>query len=253
MAHYYSGDISIYNDDILTIKSIPKSTIDLIVTSPPYNLDMDYSSYDDKKSYREYLEFTNKWLEKCYMLVKDDGRICLNVPLDKNKGGRNPTYADVAFIAQTIGWQYHSTVIWNTGNMSKRTAWGSWMSASAPYVISPVEMILIMYKNKNGWKKTSGSHENDITRDEFLEWTNGVWTFPGQNKKGAGGHPAPFPVELPKRCIKMFSFVGDKILDPFVGSGSTLIAAKENNRKAIGVEIDKGYCDIAVERLSTIN
>ena len=82
-----------------------------------------------------------------------------------------------------------------------------------------------------------------------MEWTNGVWTFSGQNKRGAGGHPAPFPVELPKRCIKLFSFVGDTVLDPFLGSGSTLIASHLNNRKGIGVDIDQNYCDIALSRL----
>ena len=89
---------------------------------------------------------------------------------------------------------------------------------------------------------------NDITREEFISWTNGVWTFSGQHRKEVGGHPAPFPVKLPKRCIKLFSFVGDVVLDPFLGSGSTLIAAQLNNRKAIGVEIDQIYCDIAINR-----
>ena len=82
-----------------------------------------------------------------------------------------------------------------------------------------------------------------------MDWTNGVWTFNGQNKKGAGGHPAAFPIELPKRCIKLFSFIGDTVFDPFLGSGSTLIASCLNNRKGIGVDIDKSYCDIAINRL----
>jgi site-specific DNA-methyltransferase (adenine-specific) len=82
-----------------------------------------------------------------------------------------------------------------------------------------------------------------------MDWTNGVWTFPGQSKKGAGGHPAPFPIELPQRCIKLFSFIDDIVLDPFLGSGTTLIASHLNNRKGIGVDIDKDYCDIAIKRL----
>ena len=82
-----------------------------------------------------------------------------------------------------------------------------------------------------------------------MNWTNGVWTFNGQSKKGAGGHPAPFPLELPRRCIKLFSYIGDTVLDPFLGSGSTLIASYLHGRKGIGVEIDKKYCDIAVKRL----
>ena len=121
------------------------------------------------------------------------------------------------------------------------------MSASAPYVIAPVEVIVVLYKKT--WKKTSGSKRSDTTRQEFMEWTNGVWTFPGQSKKGAGGHPAAFPIELPKRCIKLFSYIGDTVLDPFVGSGSTLIAALQNDRRGVGVDIDADYCKIAKQRL----
>ena len=244
---YDSGSIAIYNNDILNIAEIPKSSIDLIVTSPPYNVDINYNSHEDGSSYESYLEFTENWLEKCYGLTKDDGRFCLNIPLDKNKGGQQSVCADITHIAKEIGWKYHSTIIWNEGNISRRTAWGSWMSASAPYVIAPVEVIVVLYKKQ--WKKRSGSRVNDITKQEFMDWTNGVWTFSGQSKKGAGGHPAAFPVELPKRCIKLFSFVGDTILDPFAGSGSTLIAAAQNGRQGVGVDIDKGYCGIAVKRL----
>ena len=256
--YFEAENLLIYNDDIFSVSAgryhwhssfIQKSSVDLIVTSPPYNVDMHYNSHGDNLPYYKYLEFTEQWLIHCYELVKDDGRFCLNIPLDKNKGGQQAVCADITRIAQKVGWQYHATIIWNEGNISRRTAWGSWMSASAPYVIAPVEVILVLYK-KN-WKKTSGSKENDIARDEFMEWTNGVWVFSGQNKKGAGGHPAPFPVELPRRCIKLFSFVGDTVLDPFLGSGSTLIAAYQNNRKGIGVEIDKGYCDIAINRLKS--
>ncbi|MCA8835937.1 MAG: site-specific DNA-methyltransferase, partial [Proteobacteria bacterium] len=150
-------------------------------------------------------------------------------------------------IAKKVGWKYHSTIIWNEGNISRRTAWGSWLSASAPYVIAPVEVIVVLYKKH--WKKTKEEKINDITKQEFMDWTNGLWTFNGQSKKGAGGHPAAFPLELPRRCVKLFSFVGDTIFDPFLGSGSTMIAAHLNNRKAVGVDISKTYCDIAIERL----
>lgn len=247
--HYRNENVSLYKDDILNITEldISSSSVDLIVTSPPYNVDIHYNSHEDGTSYEDYLNFTERWLEKCYDLAKDDGRFCLNIPLDKNKGGQQSVCADITSIAKQVGWQYHSTIVWNEGNISRRTAWGSWMSASAPYVIAPVEVIVVLYKER--WKKTSGSRENDITKQEFMEWTNGVWTFNGQSKKGAGGHPAAFPIELPRRCIKLFSFVGDTILDPFVGSGSTLIAACQNGRKGIGVDIDEDYCDIAVQRL----
>ena len=154
--------------------------------------------------------------------------------------------ADITNIAKQVGFKYHSTIIWNEGNISKSSAWGSWMSASSPYVIAPVELIVLLYKDS--WKKTSGSKINDIEREEFMSWTNGVWTFNGESKRKIG-HPAPFPVELPRRCIKLFSFVGDTVLDPFMGSGSTIVAAKLNNRIGIGIDFESEYCQLAKNRI----
>ena len=245
---FQEKNVTIINDDVLTTSVIDTGSIDLIVTSPPYNVDIKYNSHKDDVSYSDYLEFSEKWLRRCFNWLKEDGRLCLNVPLDKNKGGQQSVGADFTHIAKTIGYQYHSTIIWNEGNISRRTAWGSWMSASAPFVIAPVELILILYKNK--WKKTSGSKKSDVTRDEFMNWTNGVWTFNGESKKKVG-HPAPFPLELPKRCIKMFSYVGDTVLDPFMGSGTTVLAAALHERKAIGIEVDKGYCKLAQQRIQS--
>lgn len=238
--------IYIYNDDISETNVIEKNSIDLIVTSPPYNVDIKYGNYDDKIPYDEYLVFTRKWLAKCYGFVKDDGRLCLNIPLDKFKGGHQSVYADITTIAKQVGWKYHSTIIWNEQNISRRTAWGSWLSASAPFVIAPVEVIVVLYKKT--WKKTSGSRKSDIDREDFMAWTNGVWNFSGESRNKIG-HPAPFPVELPRRCIKLFSFVGDTVLDPFLGSGTTLIACVETNREGIGVEINREYCELAKKRL----
>jgi len=244
---YFENDtITIINDDILTTDLVEEDSVDLIVTSPPYNVHMAYDVHYDEMPYGDYLDFTAKWLTKCLALAKDDGRLCLNVPLDKNKGGQQSMGADITTIAKIVGWKYHSTIIWNEGNISRRTAWGSWMSASAPYVIAPVELIVILYKHH--WKKTSGSKESDTTKEEFMEWTSGVWTFSGESAKKIG-HPAPFPLELPRRCIKLFSFVGDTVLDPFVGSGSTLIACAQNDRIGIGVDIDRGYCELAKRRI----
>lgn len=232
--------------NFLTTDAIKENSVDLIVTSPPYNVDIKYNSYDDKMPYEIYLEFTQKWIERAYQLAKEDGRFCLNIPLDKNKGGQQSVFADIVSIAKKIGWKYHSAIVWNEQNISRRTAWGSWLSATAPFVIAPVEMIVILYKKK--WRKTSGSRMSDISKNEFMDWTNGVWSFSGESKKKVR-HPAPFPVELPKRCIKLFTFVGDTVLDPFLGSGSTLIACALTHRAGIGVEIDKNYCEIAKQRL----
>ncbi len=240
--------LRIINDEFISTNEIPPASVDLIVTSPPYNVDIQYNSHDDQISYEEYLEFSRQWIAKCYKLAKDTGRFCLNIPLDKNKNGQQSVGADLTTIAKKIGWKYHSTIIWNEGNISRRTAWGSWMSASAPYVIAPVELIVVLYKKE--WKKINGSRENDISREEFMEWTNGVWTFNGESKKRVG-HPAPFPRELPRRCIKLFSYVGDTVLDPFLGSGTTVIEACLNHRYGIGVDIDRKYCALAKQRLET--
>lgn len=243
--YFQNNSIWIYNDDFLRTDCIKDNSIDLIITSPPYNVDIHYNSYNDKISYQDYLSFTKEWLAKCFKLAKDDGRFCLNIPLDKNKGGQQSICADITTIAKQVGWKYHSTIIWNEQNISKRTAWGSWLSARAPYVIAPVEVIVVLYK-KN-WRKINNG-KSDITKKEFIEWTSGVWNFMGESKTRIG-HPAPFPLELPRRCIKLFSFVEDMVLDPFLGSGSTLLACIQTSRRGIGVEIDKNYCELAKRRL----
>ena len=238
-------NVLIYNDDIMETEVVEPNSIDLTVTSPPYNVDIKYGTYDDSIPHEKYSEFSEKWLRKCYDLTKNDGRLCLNIPLDKNKGGQQSVCADLTTIAKEVGWKYHATVIWNEQNISRRTAWGSWMSASAPYVIAPVEVIVVLYKNS--WDKAHKG-KSDITREEFIEWTNGVWNFSGESKNKIG-HPAPFPVELPKRCIKLFSYVGDTVLDPFLGSGTTLIACLDTGRVGVGIEINKEYCELAARRV----
>lgn len=239
-------NVTLFQGDTLNEHLFNEEFIDLIITSPPYNVGIEYKSNNDELSYEQYLQFSEKWMRNCYKWSKTQARFILNIPLDKNKGGQKSVGADLTRIVQEVGWKYHSTIVWNEGNISRRTAWGSWLSASAPYVIAPVELILVLYKDS--WKKTNGSKISDINKEEFMEWTNGVWTFNGESKKRIG-HPAPFPRELPKRAIKLFSYVKDVVFDPFTGSGTTLIEAQNNNRIGIGVELDKNYCKIASNRI----
>lgn len=240
-------------EDILLLKgnSLISNTFDLpfadlIVTSPPYNVGIEYNSNNDELSYEQYIEFSRQWIRNCYKWANNQARFCLNIPLDKNKGGSRSVGADLTLIAQQEGWKYKSTIIWNEGNISRRTAWGSWKSASAPVVIAPVELIVVLYKNE--WKKTNGSKISDVTAEEFKSWTQGVWTFNGESKKRIG-HPAPFPKELPYRCIKLFSYQDDLVFDPFAGSGTTLLVAHALNRRSVGLEIDIDYCKLAKDRL----
>jgi site-specific DNA-methyltransferase (adenine-specific) len=244
---FFQNDrLEMINDDILTTRRMKGGSVDLVVTSPPYNVDIRYGSHNDGSSYEEYLSFSTRWMARCYRWLKDSGRFCLNIPLDKNKGGQQSVGADLTALAKKTGFRYHATVVWNEGNISRRTAWGSWMSPSAPFVIAPVELIVVLFKGS--WKRPAEGRKSDISRQEFMDWTNGLWAFSGESKKKVG-HPAPFPVELPLRCMKLFSYVGDTVLDPFMGSGSTLVAASRCNRRGIGIELDEVYCRIALERI----
>ena len=232
--------------DALKKRYVAKESVDLIVTSPPYNVGMPYSgaASDDAMSLRRYERFTRAWMGNCLFWARDTGRLCVNVSIDKNKHGKQPLAADITRIGLELGWQYHATIIWNEGNISRRTAWGSWRSASAPHVIAPVEVIIVFYKG--AWKRQRPGPD-DITAAEFKEWVFGSWSFNGESGKRVG-HEAPFPRELPKRCIKLFSFVGDTVFDPFVGSGTTMIEAAANNRVAVGLEKERAYCKLTRER-----
>ncbi len=243
-----NSSLKLIQGNSLLKRTLPPESVDLTVTSPPYNVGKAYSgsSKEDAIAYKpHYLNFTKKWLSNCYYWTKPTGRLCVNVSLDKNKYGKAPLSADITCLAMEVGWSYHATIIWNEGNISRRTAWGSWKSASAPHVIAPVETIIVLYKE--GWKRQRPG-TSDITAEEFKEWVLGRWTFNGENSKRIG-HEAPFPRELPRRCIKLFSFKGDKVLDPFSGSGTTLIEAFLNERDSIGIEKEHKYCHLAKTRI----
>ena len=237
--------MNLLQGDVTNSYLFKEEFIDLTITSPPYNVDMAYGSSNDSLSYSDYLDFSKKWLKNVFLWTKTTGRLCLNIPLDKNKGGQQSVGADLTLLAKEVGWKYHSSIIWNEGNISRRTAWGSWLSASAPYVIAPVELILILYKDH--WKKSSRG-ESDINRDEFIAWTNGLWTFNGESAKRIG-HPAPFPKELPYRCIKLFSYKNAHIFDPFLGSGTTGVVSQMLKRSFTGIELDKDYYKLATQRI----
>lgn len=238
----------LFEGDATVKGTLRKDTVDLTVTSPPYNIGKPYSGqeHDDLLDYSEYLKFTQQWLKNCLHWTKPTGRLCLNVGLDKNKDGKRPVYSDIVSIALKIGWCYHTTIIWNEGNISRRTAWGSWMSASAPHVITPVETIVVLHKGD--WKRDRPG-KNDITDEEFKDWVLGLWSFPGESAKRIG-HDAPFPRELPRRCIKLFSFIGDTVLDPFVGSGTTMLEAISNGRVGLGIEKVPKYCELTRKRIA---
>ncbi len=240
-------DPYLFQADATQRGSLKRGVADLIVTSPPYNIGKAYtgSGVDDEKAYKDYLKFTKKWLSNCYYWTRRTGRLCVNVSLDKNRNGKQPLSADVTTLAMEAGWKYHATIIWNEGNISRRTAWGSWKSASAPHIIAPVETIIVLYKEE--WKRERQGTP-DISGEDFKEWVLGIWSFNGESGKRIG-HEAPFPLELPHRCIKLLSFPGDTVLDPFAGSGTTMIEAIVQGRKALGLELEKKYCELIIRRI----
>lgn len=243
---YQDELVTIYHADSTRLAVLDNASVDLVVTSPPYNLEIAYDGYADTVPYEGYLAWVSDWATALLRVCRSTGRLCVNIPLDSNKGGKRAVYADYVRVLVDAGWKYQTTIVWNEQNISRRTAWGSWLSPSAPFVTAPVEMVGVFYKDS--WRRPRGEKQTDLERDEFLAWTLGVWQFPGENPKKVG-HPAPFPLELPRRLIKLYSYVGDTVLDPFLGSGTTAVAAKLLGRKAIGIDRSAEYCAVAGERV----
>ncbi len=214
--------------------------------SPPYNLNMSYNTYNDNLSYNNYLSFLKTTFTNCYRILKWYGRICINVPNVNSKGERHFTISEIDMIMKDIGYVYRNNVVWHKQNCSKRTAWGSWMSPSNPYMVEPYEFVLI-YSKKLLQNKPYG-RISDITKEEFITYTNSLWNITPETR--IKEHPAPFPEELVSRLIKFYSYVGDTILDPFLGSGTTCVCAKKLNREGIGIETDSKYIELACNRLN---
>jgi site-specific DNA-methyltransferase (adenine-specific) len=237
---------TLYNADSTELAFLDDQSIDLTITSPPYNLDVQYNGYKDDVPYRAYLHWVETWAGSLLRVSRVGGRACVNVPLDTNKGGKRAVYADYVAAFRRAGWEYQTTIVWNEQNISRRTAWGSWRRPSAPFVTAPVEMIPIFFKDT--WKRDARGKTWEIDAEDFKNWSLGTWTFPGENARRIG-HPTPFPEELPRRLILLYSYVEDTILDPFVGSGTTCRAATKLGRASIGVDIDRDYCELAAASL----
>ncbi len=230
------------------MEEIPENAVHLMVTSPPYNVGKEY---DQDLNLDEYLEFLRTvWAEAQRVLVPG-GRACINIA----NLGRKPYIPLHAFIARDMieaGFLMRGEIIWNkAASASPSTAWGSWQSPTNPTLRDVHEYILVFSKDsfqrKNLERKLA-----TITKEEFLEYTRSIWTFPAEPARKVG-HPAPFPVELPRRLIQLYTFIGDVVLDPFMGSGQTALAALQTGRHYIGYEINPTYLELAAKRLQKHN
>ena len=222
---------------------LPDNSVHLMITSPPYNVSKEY---DEDLTLGEYRELLRRVLRETYRVLVEGGRACVNVA----NVGRKPYIPFHAFIAQDmieLGYSMRGEIIWNkAGSAGPSTAWGSWKSASNPTLRDVHEYILIF--SKDTFSRKREGKKSTIERDEFLEFTKSIWTFPSESARRVG-HPAPFPLELPRRLIQLYSFAGDIVLDPFVGSGSTCIAALNTKRHFIGYEKNRSYAKLAERRI----
>jgi site-specific DNA-methyltransferase (adenine-specific) len=235
----------IQGDCLAVLKSIPNNSIDLVVTSPPYNIGIDYEVYKDNLEWNKYFEWCKEWLIELKRIIKNDGRICINHYLSLgNSKERVSPLMELNTIAKEIGLKHHSVAVWFDRTLAKRTAWGSWLNASAPYINSPNEGILFLYKNN--WKKDNKGIST-INKELFIKLTRGIWEIPTDRKRLT---KATFPEELPFNCIQLLSYKNDIVLDCFLGSGTTGKVAIENNRRFIGIELNKNYFNIASKRIN---
>jgi len=226
---------------------LPDNSVHLMITSPPYNVTKEY---DEDLTLDEYRAMLKRVFAETFRVLVNGGRACINVA----NLGRKPYIPLHAYIIQDmhdLGYQMRGEIIWDkASSASPSTAWGSWQSASNPTLRDVHEYILIF--TKGDFARLKAGRKSTIGREEFLEWTKSVWQFPAERAKRIG-HPAPFPLELPRRLIELYTFEGDVVLDPFCGSGTTCLAAKKCGRHYIGYEVKEEYVRLAQQRLEQDN
>lgn len=237
------------------IPELNDESIDLVVTSPPYNIDLGknkynknpYDLYQDNKEHHEFIA----WLRDIFFILKPKmvkgGRVCINIGDGKN--GAVPTHTDITqFMTKELGYLLKTVIIWNKHQIGSRTAWGSWKSPSNPSFPTPFEYILIFC---NESQKKSGQKENiTVTKEEFIEYSLALWEFAAESRMNKlYKHPAMFPIELPKRLIQQLSYKGDTVLDIFSGMGTTCLAAAILERQWIGFELSEDYTNRSIKRI----
>ena len=264
----------INGDCIEVMKTFPEGSIDLLVTSPPYNVNIAYDVHKDDLPMDEYYEWTKNWLREALRVLKDDGRIAVNVPNELNvqeRGGRILFVAEFWMMMKEVGFKFSGLVdlTENSPHRVRQTAWGSWMSASAPYVYNPKECVIIAYK-KSSKKLTKGVSQwlgtptevtnedgkvrtkmvyQDEDKKEFMNLVFGRWEYFADTRSLT---KATFSMDIPSKAIKILSYKNDIVLDPFMGSGTSAFAAELLERRWIGIELSPDYTEIARKRVQSL-
>jgi site-specific DNA-methyltransferase (adenine-specific) len=253
------------------MKTLPEGSVDLVLTSPPYGVNIAYDVHNDDMTPEEYLNFTKEWMTEAYRVLKDDGRIALNIPYEINrqdKGGRVFLVSEVWQTMKQIGYKFFGIVDLEeeSPHRSRTTAWGSWMSPSSPYIYNPKECVILAYK-KEHIKKIKGQpqwanewidveDENGVIKQkkvytedqkrEFIDLVFGQWNYFADTKSMT---KATFSMDIPTKAIKILTYKNDVVLDPFAGSGTSLVAAEVLDRRWIGIELSPNYTEVARKRV----
>ena len=250
---------------------LPEGSVDLIVTSPPYNCNINYDTHQDDMTMEDYWVFTEEWLTQALRVLKDDGRISVNIPYETNtqeRGGRVLFMAEFWGVMKKVGFKFYGVVDLeeSSPHRSKTTAWGSWMSPSAPYIYNPKECVILAYK-KNHIKKIKGEPEwvgvidnveqedgtfkkkvlyPEESKREFMDLVFGQWNYFADTKQMT---KATFSMDIPTKAIKILTYKNDVVLDPFTGSGTSLVAAETLGRRWLGIELSQNYVEVAKKRV----
>lgn len=234
----------IFNHTSEKMHELPNNSVHLMVTSPPYNVSKDY---DENLSLNEYLTLLRNVFKETYRVLVNGGRVCINIA----NVGRKPYIPLTMYVNQImleIGFLMRGEIIWDkSASSGVSLAWGSFQSASNPVLRDTHEYILVF--SKGDFKRDKKGKNSTISKENFMEWSKSIWRFSAVSAKKIG-HPAPFPIELPKRLIDFYTFENDIVLDPFMGSGSSALAALELNRNFVGYEINQEYIKLSNKRIA---
>jgi len=251
------------------LRDMPDESVHLAITSPPYNVGLDYDGHNDHMSYAEYLAWLLPVWRELHRVLVDGGRFALNIAPTSIKDFK-PIHYDLAAQLRSLGFIMRTEILWYKQTMRRRTAWGSWKSPRNPHIIPSWEYVLVF--SKGSWTLEGDKKLADIAGEEFIKFSDGFWpigpetkgrqpflkslypTRRGRNTVQAkrDGHPAPFPEELIYRLIKFYTYRGNVVLDPFGGTGTVAVVARKTGRHFVHIDLSKKYCQIAAQRLAPI-
>src|SRR5208282_2522297 len=239
-----SFDRIVLGDAREVLDRLPAASVQLAITSPPYNVRIPYREYTDDLPPEEYLRWLKGVWKSLYRVLVPGGRFVLNVAPTSIKDFR-PIHHDLSRDLRDLGYIMRTEIIWYKQTMGRRTAWGSWRSPSNPHIIPSWEYVLVFSKGQ--WRLPGDPSRVDITAQEFETFSDGFWHIPPERKRH--GHPAPFPEELIERVVKFYSYRENVVLDMFGGTGTVAAVARRLGRHYLHIDSSPEYCAQAAERV----